>query len=79
MAPVDPQLTLGPVLDLIERWQRDREDPDVLRKLSAVDTRSIVALAAQHAAQLREIASRQYSSELRSSALDAAKFLAAKD
>jgi hypothetical protein len=66
MAPVDPQaansLSLGPVLDLIERWQQwvhsdpgyDEDMPvDAERALLAIDVRACRQLAEQHAAQLR--------------------------
>ena len=58
-------LSLGPVLDLIERWQQwvhsdpgyDEDMPvDAERALLAIDVRACRQLAEQHAAQLREIA-----------------------
>jgi len=58
MAPVDP-LSLGPVLDLIERWQQEElmgeEALAVVDALEALDIPALRALAEQHAAQLRDV------------------------
>ena len=67
MAPVDPQasLSLGPVLDLIERWQQvagarlDKSPcPCAIcvnhQQMMALDIPALRALAEQHAAQLRQ-------------------------
>ena len=53
-----PSLSLGPVLDLIERWQRasTADDGELTYQLLKADIPALRALAAQHAAQLREIA-----------------------
>jgi hypothetical protein len=44
-------LSLGPVLDLIERWQQWPHTTDVLMD---IDIPALRALAEQHAAQLRD-------------------------
>jgi hypothetical protein len=53
---------LGPVLDLIERWQQNYDyRPDLIaneKAMLALDIAALKALAEQHAAQLRTIAMR---------------------
>jgi len=62
-----PSLSLGPVLDLIERWQHIRHHPKVdveahmldiilIEKELADIVQPLRALAEQHAAQLRKFA-----------------------
>jgi len=61
MAPVDPQSSpsLGPVLDLIERWQQGEKQwhsrSQAETALLAVDVAATRQLAEQHAAQLRSV------------------------
>jgi len=82
MAPVDPQLSLGPVLDLIERWQQEElmgeEALAVVDALEALDIPALRALAEQHAAQLRAVASAVSSQTAAHIAAHAADFLDAK-
>jgi len=78
-------LSLGPVLDLIERWQQwvhsdpgfDEDMPcDAERALLAIDLRVLKELAEQHAAQLRKLRWNM-APMYEQGVLDAADFLAA--
>jgi len=60
MAPVDPH-SLGPVLDLIERWQqynpewKTAKNHQINVALANLDVAACRQLAEQHAAQLRSV------------------------
>jgi len=77
-----PSLSLGPVLDLIERWQQAKpgsaETFDVLKALDEVDIPALRAVAEQHAAQLRKgVRWHPGTIGLSGPAIDAADFLCA--